>query len=147
MMRRYRRAVIAMACCLTGGVPTLALAQLSTSGACPVENAQVSVNLNGMDQDVAAVRAKLDAKIAEVKSLAAQQSFTKVTVQSLSYNINSNFNGGDTRFQYNGNISFSILPAGKAVDFMELLTKKGYQASVNVSSYNNNGACSPRLDK
>lgn len=145
-MRYHLGAVLAVVACLTGGAPTIALAQLSANGACPVENAQVSVNVNGMDQDVAAVRARLDAKIAEIKSLAAQQNFTKMALQSLSYNINSNNGGGETRFQYNGNISFSILPVDKAVDFMELLTKKGYQASVSVSSYSN-GSCSPRLEK
>jgi hypothetical protein len=125
--------------CLGASVPTLAKAQVSVNHACPVENAQVSVSFNGMDTDVAVVRSKLNAKIAEIKSLAQEQQFTKLVLQSYNYNISTNYNagsGGETHLQYNGNITFSILPADKAVDFMQLLAKKGYQASVSVNSYN-----------
>jgi hypothetical protein len=145
-MRYYSGAIIAVVACLGGSVPTLAKAQLSANRACPVENAQVSVSFNGMDMDVSVVRSRLDAKIAEVKSLAEEQHFTKFVIQSYNYNISTNYNGGEAHFQYNGSVSFSILPADKAVGFMELLAKKGYQTSVNVSSYNS-GNCSQALEK
>jgi hypothetical protein len=145
-MRCHSRVIIAVVACLGAAVPTLAVAQLSASGACPVENAQVSVSFNGMDSDVSLVRSRLDAKMAEVKALVAEQHFTRVVVQSYNYAISTNYNGGETHFQYNGNISFSILPADKAVDFMELLAKKGYQTGVNVNSYNN-GSCSPHVER
>jgi hypothetical protein len=148
-MRYYSGAMIAVVACLGGSVPTLATAQLSANHACPVENALVSVSFNGMDVDVSVVRSKLDAKIAEIKSLGEEQHFTKFVIQSYNYNVSTNYNGGsggEMRFQYNGNVSFSILPADKAVDFLELLTKKGYQASVNVNSYIN-GSCSQSLQR
>jgi hypothetical protein len=135
--------------CLAGSAPALAHAQIGVSRACPVENAQVSVGFNGMDVDVMQARSKLDAKIAEVKALAQEQQFTKLVIQSYNYSINSSYNGGvggEMRYQYNGSISFSILPTEKAVDFMQLLAKKGYQSSVNVSNYAN-GSCAQNMEK
>jgi hypothetical protein len=92
---------------------------------------------------VTAAKATLDEKIAEVKALAADQHFAKFDTQSFNYNINAyNRNsGGDAQFQYTGNASFVIQPSDKAVDFMALLVKKGYRASVNVNSFNS-GLCS-----
>ena len=145
-MRYCSGAIVVVVACLGGSVPTLAKAQLSANHACPVENAQVSVSFNGMDLDVSVARSRLDAKIAEVKSLAEEQHFTKFVVQSYNYNISTNYNGGETHFQYNGSVSFSILPADKAAGFMELLAKKGYQTSVNVSSYNS-GNCLQSLER
>jgi hypothetical protein len=145
-MRYCTGAMIAVVACLGGTVPTRAAAQQSANRVCPVENALVSVSFNGMDVDVSVARSRLDAKIAEVKSLAQEQHFTKFVVQSYNYNISTNNNGGETHFQYNGTVSFSILPADAAVGFMELLTKKGYQTSVNVSSYNT-GTCSQSLER
>jgi len=139
-------ALIAMAACLGAGIPTLAHAQVSPNPTCPVENAQVSVSFTGSDQDVSLVRSKVDARIAEIKALGAEQHFTKFIQQSLNYNISSNVSGGEQHFQYNGNVSFSILPADKAADFMEILSKKGYQANLNVNSYNN-GNCMRAMDR
>ena len=144
---RYRYgAFIAMAACLGAGIPTPAHAQLSPTPMCPTENAQVSVSFSGSDQDVSVVRSKVDAKIAEIKALGAEQHFTKFIQQSLNYNISTNFNGGDQHYQYNGNVSFAILPADKAADFMEILSKKGYQANLNVNSYNN-GNCMRAMER
>jgi hypothetical protein len=145
-MRYGRRVIIAVVACLAASVPTRAHAQLSANRACPFENALVSVSFNGMDTNVSVARSRLDAKIADVKALAQEQHFTKFAVQSYNYNISTNNNGGETHFQYNGNVSFTILPADAAVGFMELLTKKGYQASVNVNSYNS-GNCSQNLER
>jgi hypothetical protein len=145
-MRYCRGAMIAVVACLWASVPTRAHAQLSANRAWPFENALVSVSFNGMDTNVSVARSRLDAKIADVKLLAQEQHFTKFAVQSYNYNISTNNNGGETHFQYNGNVSFSILPADAAVGFMELLTKKGYQASVNVNSYNT-GTCSQSLER
>jgi hypothetical protein len=94
-------------------------------------------------------RSKLDAKMAEIKSLAQEQPFTKLVVQSHNYSISSAFNGGtngEAHFQYNATISFAIQPSDRAVDFMQLLAKKGYQTNVNVNSYNN-GSCAQNQDR
>jgi hypothetical protein len=142
-MNRYMGAVLTVAACFGLGAPALARAQVSPAMRCQNENAQVSVTFNGIDKDISVIKSKLDSKIAEIKALGAEQQFTKFEIQSFNYNINANYNaasGGETQFQYNGNVSFSVLPADKAPDFMALLVKKGYQARLSVNSYNN-GNC------
>jgi hypothetical protein len=121
----------------------MAQTHLPATGTCQTQSAQISVNFTGIEKDVTAAKAMLDEKIAEVKALATDQHFEKFDVQSFNYNINAYNRGaaGDAQFQYTGNANFVILPPEKAVDFMAMLVKKGYRASVNVNSYNN-GSCS-----
>ena len=142
-MKFYSVAVIAFVGGLSTFVATAAKAQLMVTRPCLVENAQVTINFSGMDTSVVAARAKLDGKIGEIKELGQTQPFTKFVMQSQSYNLSANYNGGnggEQRYQYNATVSFMIQPSEKAVDFMQLLAKKGYQTSVNVNSYNN-GSC------
>lgn len=148
-MRHCKGGLLAIMIYLGVSAPAAAQAYLATNRACPNENASLSVSFNGVDKDVSAAKSKLDAKIAEVKSLAGEEQFTKFDVQSYNYSINANYNGsygGEMQFQYNGNATFAVLPADKAVEFMAVLAKKGYQTSVSVSSYNS-GNCSPSSRK
>ena len=140
-MRRHSGLTSAIVSTLMLGTATVASAQIAQVRTCLVENAQVAVSFSGIETDITAVRSKLDAKIAELKGLAEEQQFTKLVVQSSNYSISTNYNGGaaDTRYQFSGNVNFTILPAQRAVDFMQMLTKKGYQANVNVNAYN--GSC------
>lgn len=140
-MRHCTGVAAVVVACL--GLTAPAMAQTRLPSNCQNQTAQISVNFTGIEKDVTAAKATLDEKIAEVKALAVDQHFEKFDVQSYNYNINAYNRGaaGDPQFQYNGNASFVILPPDKAVDFMALLVKKGYKASVNVNSYNN-GSCS-----
>ena len=142
-MRHCTGVVAVVVACLAFGAPARAQTHMSPNGSCQNQSAQISVSFSGIEKDVTAAKATLDEKIAEVKALATDQHFEKFDVQSFNYNINA-YNraaAGDAQFQYTGNASFIILPPDKAVDFMALLVKKGYRASVNVNSYNN-GNCS-----
>jgi hypothetical protein len=144
MMRYNGAMVIVVLAAMVRAAPAMAQARQTPQMACQNENAQVSVSFTGVEKDVTAAKAALDAKIAEVKSLADEQSFTKFELQSHNYNMNTNANrnsGGDPQVQYSGNASFSIVPADKAVEFMSLLVKRGYRVNVNINSYNN-GSCS-----
>ena len=148
-MRFSKGAVIALVVGSAAAAPMVARAQVAIARTCPVENAQVSVSFSGMDSDITAARTKLDAKMAEVQGLAREQEFTKLVVQSHNFSISTSYNGGtagESRYQYNGNISFVLLPTEKAVDFMQLLAKKGYQTSVNVNSYNT-GNCGQNMQR
>ncbi len=148
-MKVWSSAIIAVVVGVVSTVPVVASAQLAVARSCPVENAQVSVSFSGTDTNVTAARSKLDAKMAEIKSLAQEQEFTKLVVQSHNYNIGTVFNSGtngEVRFQYNATISFQVQPSDKAVDFMQLLAKKGYQANVNVNSFNN-GSCAQNMER
>lgn len=153
-MRRWT-AVVAGFVAVAGSAPAVAGAQLVTSRGCPVETAQLSVRFSGTDTDITAARSKMDAKIAEVKGLAEERKFTRLVIQSQHFNVSSGYvggAGGAPQFRYNGNVMFSLWPSDKAMDFMEFLTKKGYQTSINVSSYDpgtcaqDPGAIAPRSD-
>lgn len=108
---------------------------------CMIENANVSVNFNGMETDVASIKTKFDAKMAEIEKLVKAAGLTKSEMQSMNYSINpQNYGSGmSSTYQFSGSVSYTVLPSGKATELMAELTKKGYQASVNVSSYRNGG--------
>jgi hypothetical protein len=141
-MRHCTGVAAVVVACLGFTVPAMAQKTLPSNGTCQNQSAQISITFSGIEKDVTAAKATLDEKIAEVKALATDQHFEKFDVQSFNYNINAYNRGaaGDAQFQYTGNASFIILPPDKAVDFMALLVKKGYRASVNVNSFNN-GSC------
>jgi uncharacterized protein YggE len=146
-MKKYMGAIAIMIACTGMSMPANAekVSRPAADASCPMsETATVSINFNGFDKDIAAIKLRLDAKIDGVKALAEEQHFDKFDIQSINYNINSNYNNGDgdSMYQYNGNASFQILPAARAFDFMAVLAKKGYHANVNVSS-NRNGNCNP----
>jgi uncharacterized protein YggE len=139
-MRYYRAVVIAA----LAGVASATPARAQTRQNCQNETAQISVTFNGTERDVAAAKAAVDAKNAEIKALAEDQGFTKFDVQSHNISINSSANrntNGDPLVQYTGNTSFTVVPPDKAVEFMSLLVKRGYRVNVNINSYNN-GSCS-----
>lgn len=112
---------------------------------CMTENAQVSINFNGVEADANVVKAKFDSKMAEIEKLLKEAALDKFEMQSMNYNISpQNYGGGSSSlFQYNGSFSYTIAPSAKATTLMADLTKKGYQASVNVSAYRNGGVPCP----
>lgn len=111
---------------------------------CMTENAQISINFNGVEADANAVKAKFDGKMAEIEKLLKEATLEKFEMQSMNYNISpQNYGNSSSLFQYNGNFSYTIAPSSKATALMADLTKKGYQASVNVSAYRNGGVPCP----
>lgn len=147
MMRKYL--VLALAGTVIAAVPAHAekVARLTNANmSCGMqENAQVSINFNGTMSDVAAIKQKFEARMQEVKAAAKELNLDKFELQSMNYNINPQYGNMSSEFQYNGNASYTVLPASKAADLMQALIKKGFQASLNVNSYrNNNGNCPPQ---
>lgn len=115
------------------------------SSGCMTENAQINVNFNGVESDPALVKGKFDAKMAEIEKALKDAGLDKVEMQSMNYNINpQNYGSASTVVQYNGNISYTVAPSGKATSVMADLIKKGFQASVNVSAYRNGGVPCPQ---
>lgn len=143
------KTALAAVCCLSMATVAHARDSLMPGNCTMNETAQVSVSFNGTDKDVSVVKGKLDGKINEMKALAQDLNFTKFDVQSSNYSVNSNYSSGygsEPQYNYSGSASFNVLPAEKATEFMVLLSKKGYQASVNVNSYNN-GNCTQAISK
>ena len=107
---------------------------------CMTENASINISINGTETDVSTVSSKFDTKRAEIEKQFAAAKLTKFELQSMNYNINPN---GQMGYQFSGNYSYVVVPANKATLLMAELTKKGYQASVNVNAYRNGGAPCP----
>lgn len=111
---------------------------------CMTENAQVSINFNGVESDANVVKTKFDGKMAEIEKLLKDAALEKFEMQSMNYNISpQSYGSASSLFQYNGSFSYTIAPSAKATTLMADLTKKGYQASVNVSAYRNGGVPCP----
>ncbi len=108
---------------------------------CPLqETATVNVNLNSVETDPSVVRSIMDKKIEEATALGTQSGLEKVDVQSFSYNLNKNSSGGNCsaaneQYQFYGNINLQVSPASKAPDYMTLLQKSGFTASLSVNVY------------
>jgi len=107
------------------------------------ENSQVSVSFSGVESDPTKLQGKLDAKIAELKTIARDIKAESVFVQSTNYNVSSQNYGGQqsAQYQYNGSVSLTLKPQSKAEEFFVQLSKRGFQASLNVSRYAQNGNC------
>ena len=119
-----------------------AMARFANTIACNAdgmqENAQITVTLNETGPDIASLKDKFDAGVKEIEASGKDKGFEKFELQSLSYNINAaNFNEPG-QYQLNGNVSFALAPASKAIEVMTLLTKKGHKTNINVNSYRGN---------
>ena len=126
---------------------TTAAQQPRAIAACPVtESAQVSISFNGVEAEAPNLKGRLDSKIDEIRKLAKEVGIESVTVQSTSYSVNSQGYGNPTasQYQYSGSVSLVVRPIQKSEEFFILLTKKGHQASLNVSRYQNDGNCIDR---
>lgn len=113
---------------------------------CPMRSdATISLSFNSTEKDVSQVKAWMDGKIEEVKTLATTAGITSFEFQSMSYSINSTNNGGGcmangsagagAAYQVYGNAGFKIEPENKAGAFMDQLSKKGFTANLNVNAY------------
>ncbi|HEU5046905.1 MAG TPA: SIMPL domain-containing protein [Rickettsiales bacterium] len=119
----------------------------SPTGNCLSENASISLQFNDSDADIDVIKQQFDREFSGLEKIAKDAGAEEFTMQSLNYNINAqrpygynNQNGG--RYNLSGNASFKIAPSDKAIGVMAALVKKGYQASLNVNTYNR-GGCNP----
>lgn len=139
---RFSALALLMAAC-----PVFASAQIVAANTkCLNESATVTVRFNDTDSDVAVIKDHFDKEVAEIKKLAKGMSLEKFELQNMNYNINpQNMYGGrrynqqnnPEQYTLNGSASFTVLPAGKAIDVMAALTRKGYSASMNSNVWNN----------
>lgn len=124
--------------------PSAAMARdiVSEAGCNKQENVTLSINFNGMSESVKAVKGEFETRMGKIEEFAKKAGVKKISLQSQSYNINSNnYSGsGSSGYQYNGSASFQLSPADKAADLMELLTTNGIQSSLNVNMYKS-GSC------
>lgn len=138
-------AALSASSAFAGGFPTnmaeVAAMGRHNSSNCLVENASINVNFMGTEPDASVIKAKFDAKMAEIEKIVNGSGVAKSEIQSMSYSINPQNYGGNqnSSYQFNASVNYTVVPASKATDIMTELTKKGYQAGVNVNAYRNGG--------
>jgi hypothetical protein len=134
--------VLSMVCFASQATPPT---PLSESNCTLTENARLTINFSGQEKEASAVKGKFDTQIDEVKKMAKTAALSKFEEQSMNYNINAQSTGGDmdSTYRFNGSAVFVLEPADKAANFVDLLSKKGYKANLNVNSYRN---CNPETN-
>lgn len=108
---------------------------------CMTETASININYNSVESDVSVIKEKVKTKAAEIEKLFKDAGLSKVEMQSTNYSISPTYGNTNTAFNYSGSMNFNLQPSDKATDLLAELIKKGYQASVNVSSYRNGTPC------
>jgi uncharacterized protein YggE len=102
------------------------------------ETANVNVSFNSIEKDAETAAAVFDVKSRDIQNAAKDVKLEKFDVQSMNYSLypyNTGAMGAAVQWQLSGNISFTVVPANKGKDVLALLVKKGFQPSLNVSSY------------
>lgn len=105
------------------------------------EQANLSVNFDGMSETATDVPVKLQKEIDAIAAYAKDLGINELKAQSQSYSIYTQMMGGKiSGYNYNTSVSYEMDNAEQAVKLMERLTDKSMQTSLNVNS-NYEGDC------
>jgi uncharacterized protein YggE len=113
------------------------------------ETATVTWNVNDSGNDVVALRDGLNKEIDEISKLSKTAGIEKLEMQSVNYSIRTpnqfginrryalknNRAEGTDEYVLSGNVTFKVQPSEKGAEFMALLVKKGYQATLGVNGF------------
>ena len=107
-----------------------------------VETASVSMSFNEQGIDLAKASKLMDEKRATVQEVATGLGIEGIELQSYSYNVYANNNGGcggstasTENYQFNGNLSFLLRSADKSEALMKALSEKGFYVNFNLNAY------------
>lgn len=104
------------------------------------EQVAISISFNLTADSFAQAKTKYDEKMQSISDYAKKQEMKKFELQSMNYNINSNYNNNVQNYQINGSVNYQVGNADEAIKFAEFLTGQKFNVSVNGSSYKN-GNC------
>ena len=113
------------------------------SGDCSFqENVSMNVSFRGTVEKAAKVTELVSGKENEIKSIASEVGIDEIKIQSQNFNININMNRNyGNNYQYSGNINIVLGPYEKALVLLDELKERNYQASLNVSRYQQGNTC------
>lgn len=104
------------------------------------EQVSISISFNLTAENFMQAKAKYDEKMQSISDYAKKQNMKKFDLQSLNYNINSNYNNNTPNYQLSGSANYQVGSSDEAFKFAEFLTQQKFNVSVNGNSYKN-GAC------
>ena len=105
-----------------------------------VKTAQMGISFSNVSVEFKSMQSYVDQQAIRVMNIAGDLGIDDIFVQNMSYNIYSSNNGGcnaqsSGEYRMNGNVSFQILDAKKAVSLMEKVDEAGYIVTFNMNSY------------
>lgn len=106
-----------------------------------VENVTINMSYNEQGIELANAKNMMDDKLAVVQDSATSLGIENIELQSYSYNIYANNNGGcgantsSGNYQFNGNLSFLLKSADKTDELMKALSEKGFYVNFNLNAY------------
>lgn len=106
------------------------------------EQVSIGINFNLTAEGFTQAKQKYDEKMQVIADYAKKQNLQKFELQSMNYNINSNYNGAMQNYQLNGSVNYQMANADDAIKFAEFLTQQKLNVSVNGNSYKNGQMCS-----
>lgn len=118
---------------------------VAASGECVMnKTASVSISFHSIETDFSNIESHLTGKRQQILDLSTQADIEKLLLSSMNYSVSP-----QAGFQYNisGSLSFNVIPADRAPVFLGLLSKKGFNASLSMSSYPSAGSCDYKLLK
>ncbi|MEQ1705971.1 MAG: hypothetical protein ABL867_08400 [Rickettsiales bacterium] len=105
------------------------------------EQVSISINFNLTAEGFTQAKGKFDEKMVVIADYAKNQKLQKFELQSMNYNINSNYNGSMQNYQLSGSVNYQMANADDAIKFAEFLTQQKLNVSVNGNSYKNGSMC------
>lgn len=115
----------------------------SLSNCSATESAQITVSFSGVEVDAANISGKVDNKIDELEKIAKEAGMQNVAVQATNYSVSTQSYGNSLspQYQFNGSITLTLHPIKQAEEFYVVLSKKGFQANLNVNRYVSDSNC------
>ncbi len=104
------------------------------------EQVSISISFNLTAESFMQAKTKYDEKMQSISDYAKKQNMKKFDLQSMNYNINSNYNNNVQNYQMNGSVNYQVGNSDEAFKFAEFLTEQKFNVSVNGNSYRN-GTC------
>jgi len=109
------------------------------------EQVSLSISFNLMADSFTQAKAKYDERMRSISEYAKKQNMKKFELQSLNYNINSNYNNSQQEYQLSGSAGYQVGDADEAFKLAEFLTQQKFNVSVNGNSYKN-GMCANNIE-
>ena len=101
------------------------------------EEVSLSINFTSQTSSPLKAKEKYEARLKELDDAAHELKFKKWQVQNSNFSVSSMNYGNDNElgFQLSGSVNYITDDADKTFQLVEMLIKRGYTPSVNISKY------------
>lgn len=108
-----------------------------------IETVNFGINFGNVTLDAASARSYVNDRIAEVQTMAKEIGLDSLEVNNMNYNLYSNTNNytyagsaqPQIQLQLNGNVTFIMADANKAMELMEKVSQKGFNVTFSLNAH------------